>query len=179
MLPKELSFEQTDRKTGIVSFHKKPNPLSIPTWVRHKMQRGQERGLDGEGKETAINLPPMSIKIPPAHRFHVSESIANWLIMMDDMQEDDCRGRLAWCREPAEFEPNESWDYEDVRLFSQLMDLPLDLKKAFPPAASLKGGSDETKERLINTLFYFLVDERYSLPTKLAFENAKAERDAK
>lgn len=174
LLPKEITFPQTDRKTGLTVYLKKPNPLATPVTVKHKMQRGQERALDGEGKETALNLPPVTIKFPPGTRLQVSDSIANWLIMRDDMQEDDCRGRLIRCREPSEFEPNESWDYDDIRLYAEMMDAPVDLKKAFPPAKSVKGDTDVLKERLVNTLFFFLVDEKYSLPPKHAFDAKKA-----
>jgi hypothetical protein len=174
ILPKELKVEQTDRKTGIVSFITKVNPLAQAVTVGQRYGQGQAHGTETDGSPTLINLPAVWIKIPPITRVRAPISIGKWLLMMDGDQEADCRGRLIACRAPTEFEPNESWDYDDMRLFAQLMDAPIDTKKAYPPARELKNAVDEYKEKLFNNLFYFIVDERYQLPPKHAFDAAKA-----
>lgn len=171
---KELTVAQQDRKTGLTVYFKKPNPLATATTIKYKMGRGQEPARDMDGKETALNLPPIKVVFPPHHREPVSMTYANWLLMMDDQQEDDCRGRLVRCREPQEFEPSLDWSYDDLRLYAQLLDVGIDLKKAHPVKTALKSSQEEAVERLYEALWFYVVDPQYSLPNKTGFEKAKA-----
>ncbi len=179
-LPKEVSFEVTNKKTGQTEWHKKPHPLASPITISYRMQQGQAPAIDGEGRESSVNLPSVPIKFPPSSRYPVSRSYANWLVNeMDALQESDCVGRLKFCRGPSEFEPNDSWDYDDIRLYVSMMGgVPLDVKKAFPPSSQLKAGSDAKKEELLHALFFYLIDDRYGLVPYQAFQAAKASRDA-
>ncbi len=179
-IPKEVTFKYTNKKTGVEEWLKKPHPHAPPITISYRMQQGSAPAIDGEGKESSVNLPSVLIKFPSASRYPVSKSIANWLVNeMDAMQETDCVGRLVFCRGPSEFEPNDSWDYDDVRLYVSLMgSVPLDVKKVFPPSNQLKNGTDEKKEQLLNALFFYLIDAKYGLVPYGAFQAAKASRDA-
>lgn len=173
---KTYQLAETDRKTGLTVHKELENPLAIATTVSQRMVGGQEPGMDREGGETLVNLPSILIKIPPATRVHAPQSIANWLLTMDETQDDPhARGRLIKCRAPTEYEPNESWDYDDIRIFAREMQAPVDLKKQFPPASSFKGGAvEKAKEELLHALFFYIIDERYTLPPRQAIEAAKA-----
>jgi len=173
---KTYTFSETDKKTGLTVNSERENPLATATTVVQRMIGGQEPGIDREGGETLINLPGVVIRIPPATRVQAPQTIANWLLTMDETQDDiHAHGRLVKCRAPSEFEPNESWDYDDIRIFAREMQTDIDLKKAFPPARSFKDGAvEKAKEDLLHALFFYLIDERYTLPPRQAIEAAKA-----
>lgn len=173
---KQITIMETDKKTGLSTPFHRDNPLAMAVTVSQRMQQGQVPMMDQQGGDNVLNLPAILIKIPPATRIQAPVSIATWLLTMDETQDDEhARGRLVKCRAPTEYEPNESWDYDDIRLYAREMQAPIDLKKAFPPASSFKAnGTDKAKEELLHALFFYLIDERYTLPPRAAIEAAKA-----
>lgn len=180
-----IEVQRMDRKTGLTIYEKRPNPLKAPQAVQYRMQRGQEIGIAEDGKEFWLNLSAVKVRFPSAQRFPVSESIAKWLLQRDAMQDEGNVGKIVDCRPPSDFEPNESWPYDHVRIYAGLMQVPIDLKKEFPPAMQAQGDVSELRDKLLHALFFFLINEKYTLPNKAAFDIAldafdsweKSERD--
>lgn len=179
--PETVEVPQTDRKTGLTTWTKRPHPLKQPQEVKYRMQLGQEPGFDQEGKETAFNLTPVRIRFPAGKRYPVSERYARWMLQRDAMQEDGHTGKIAECRAPTDFEPTEEpsefWTYDKIRIYIGLMgdQVKIDLKKDFPPASQVRGNIDEMREKLYHALFFYLVNEEYELPNKAAFNLAMDE----
>lgn len=165
------------------------NPMRIPRVIRHQMGIGQVY-LDAENGEPdekeSINRPRVLIAIPPYSRIPVPLHVAEFLYGRDSRQEPHMRGTILPARPPVLFEPNETWPLDDVRLYAGLMDPHsfaafLDKTKsvnAILSEAEYKGDGvriDDARRRMLNALFFRLVDSRYPLVDEREFRDKKKE----
>jgi hypothetical protein len=155
-----------------------PNPLRIPTPLRFKISRSQET-IKTEDGETTYNWPPDMLCLPPFARLEIPANVALQIQNRDSMQDEGHRGRVARCRAPSAFEPNETWDYDDLRAYAVITAPQVfvegRMNKAFPPATKCKD-RDELEARkwdLLHDLFFIQVDDNYNLPTREQFEALK------
>lgn len=181
-LPKTVALRR--KVHGKWEDYEKDNPLRNPFPIKELISRGQtvQASVEGEGEES-LNHPKVPVEIPPFERVRMPHPIAEVLKARDDSRDIEWRGQIAGCRPPGDFEPNETWSYDDIRLYAALMDghtfLPLlDQNKdgIFPPEAAF--GTDtrsvaESKKKLLEMLFFRFIDERFAYPSKEEFAEMK------
>lgn len=176
-LPQTVDWKYLDKATKLERIEKIPNPLRTPFPIRRLYAQPQVIGMSPGGTKTTFSTPAIPVVIPPWQRVAVPLSCAEWLTRRDAQQEEHFAGALIMARAPAAFEPNETWELHEMMVFARLMDDKaqgwISEKEAFK---ALDSNDDvklaELKIKLLNQLFYRLVDERYALPPKEAFDAA-------
>lgn len=179
-LPEKVKVSRKHRGDWIEE--EKPNPLRIPFLISERVGRGQtyQPVRLGDGDES-LNHPAVMIQIPPFERVHLAAPFAYVLQERDNRRDHIWRGQV-WvdCRGPSDpqfFEPNDSWSYEEVRLYARLMDKdtfePLLINK-FPEESSIKDKNKnnifEKKKQLMDLLFFRCIDPKYPYPSREEFD---------
>lgn len=155
-----------------------PNPLRQAMPLSFKIHRSQEVTKDQDGEHT-WNWPPDVLCLPPYERVAVPANVAMQLQNRDGMQDAAYRGRLITCRPPSAFEPNESWEYEDLRAWAVIV-APQNfgegrMQKNFPATSKLEEDRiEEKKWELLHELFFIKINDKYNLPSREQFEAMKA-----
>ncbi len=170
----------------------KPNPLRTPVPVIEYISGGQ---IIRQGEEAAddisVNLPKIKVELPPFTRLLVPAPYADRILERDGMGSDGWAGKVMLCREPSAFEPNETWAFDDVRLYAMLLDVDtfgslVDPKSkncmfkqenAYKDAKGAKQANLilELKHKLLDMVFFRLVDDRFAYPSKAEFDDYKQE----
>lgn len=122
------------------------------------------------------NLGRRPVEVPAHYRMAVPKALADWMIARCFHTIPENRGIMTLCRAPTDFEPTMGWDLDDVIIYGMMME-PL-----FHTMYSVRSKSDlkqdpvaieaETR-RLLDLVFYYVVDPKYNLPTKTKFEAFK------
>jgi len=155
------------------------NPVKTPQTLNFEFGRDQTtiKMEDDPNGDDVINHPPYKFRLPPYQRHKVPADIAMWMQERDGNQDDVHQGKVRLVRAPAVdgFEPNETWDYDDVRIYAALIDdKSIDVDVEYPPEKSLaEDAVPKAKDGLLRALFFRIVDERFALPTRTAFTRAK------
>lgn len=122
------------------------------------------------------NLGRRPVEIPPYYRLPVPKTIASWLLMRCQHTLPENRGIIRECRAPTDFEPTMAWDLDDLIMYGMMLDKNFHIDHSARSKADLKNDEyeiDKEVQRLVNILFFYVVDERYNLPTKNKFEAYK------
>jgi hypothetical protein len=159
----------------------KRQPLSLS--FKYKEDQIVVSNDTNEGGNDVFDQPPIDIVLPPYERLLVPQRIAFFVLQRDNMQYDKHRkGRVITCRAPSDFEPNSTWDLDDVRVYAHLVDPHTFDKKLMQETFKSKGGLhgqhqkiEETKRNLLRHLFFWLVHPRYALPNEPGFNKYKAD----
>lgn len=165
-----------------------PHPLRQPRIVTERVGQGQVAAKETEGdQDTVLNLPKLEVRIPPYTRVKVPAPIANRLMERDGQRTDGWSGMISPAREPSVFEPNETWGYDEVRLYAGLFAPHIYAEKIdptkhgpFPPEEALKGDEKKihaAKRALLDMLFFQLINEEYPLVSHEEYSKAKFEMD--
>lgn len=180
-LPAKISIQVHDKRTNMYVDELVDNPMRRPQYVRERVGQGQvvQPSREGDGEES-VNLPKVTVEIPPYERVLVPGPLATVLLNRDDSRELHNRGQVRLCRAPGGFEPNETWGLDEIRTYASLLDpvglLPFMQSKYeghIPPEIYFKGNKSamaEAKKKLLDILFFRLIDEQYTLPTQEEFK---------
>ena len=167
--------------------YEKANPLLNAFPIRELISRGQtiQAASEGDGEES-LNHPKLLIEIPPFERLLVPHPLAEIIQARDDARDIEWRGQVSHCRAPHTFEANDTWSYEDVRLYAALFD-PTTFKTLlrgdggnFPPEEAFKHNQRaiaETKKKLLDMLFFRYIDERYPWVDEREFTYSKKQAE--
>lgn len=174
-LSEKVAHKYLDKATKLEKVEMIPNPLRVPFPITRMYPQPQRIGDSPGGTKTTFSTPPLPVRIPPWHRLPVPQSCADWLLRRDAQQDEKVVGGLVLAREPSSFEPNETWELPEILVYSRMVD---DSAQGWVPErevwkAIMENDDTRTAElkiQLLNTLFYRLVDERWTLPTKQAFD---------
>lgn len=161
-----------------------PNPLKDPYTVQRVMKGGMKEVIGKSGLE-ALNLLPVTIKVPPYKRVKLPPHVAKWFMQRVAMSGvRDC----IKSRAPSAFEPDASWAIDDLRIYLELIDPNVTEVQKGPSEKKIRGklfgtgkGAEsnkakilrEHKERLLKRIFRRVFDTKYRLPTKEEFEAVK------
>lgn len=150
------------------------NPLRKPEVLEY-MLRPDEIETIGQDGRSVIHSPPVPVRISPFTRVRVPTSIAVWLQTRDSAQSKECVGRISICPAPSAFEPDQTWDYDDLRAYSVLVTDKIDVYNVFPSSASLSSEDEKyrARQRLLEALHFVVCDKRSSLPTREYFNENK------
>jgi hypothetical protein len=185
-LPEKVTVKVKDRRTNMYVDELVDNPLRKPFYIRERISQGQvvQESTKGEGGQESINLPKMVIEIPPYERVLVPGPIAYTLLTRDSIREDLIRGQVGQCRAPGEFEPNETWALDDVRLYAGLLDfhafrpyLDSKLETCIKPESAFGGNKSrvaEERKKLLDLIFFKVINEEITLPDPREFAQKKA-----
>lgn len=177
-LPSEVEVERVIH--GELTKIKVPNPLKVPCTLNFEFAQDQEvvRNEDDAHGDDVINHPPHKLRLPPYSRQSVPADMAMWMQERDGLQDPAHIGKVKRCRAPGEngFEPNETWKYDDIRIYAALIDdKHIDLDTEFPAEERLaEDNIPKARDGLLRSVFFRIVDTRFSMPTRAAFERAKA-----
>lgn len=178
-----------------------PLPAREPKHLIREMKGGSEIVSGRSGSEQRMK-DPVRISIPPHRRIRLRENEADWFLKRSSNAAQHSGAPTASdairSRGPSDFEPDYSWDYDDVLLYAELVDARLvrnaPNKQALLAHRDMQKRKDETPQKLaarqkrhlknkvrefIDTqLFYFLANPRVKLPTKTEFDAAKGSKQA-
>ena len=171
--PDKIKLKKFDPKTNIEEMYEVENPRKKARPLTREMQSEQKvvRSKHGTFFES-LSFPPTKIKIPPFTRHPASRSIAEWLVRRDYQQDDLHKGSLVICRQPSGFEPNDSWSVDEIYTYAEIVDDQTKWRKRFVAIDK----DHESRVRLLNALFFRLIDERYALPPRDYFEIVMKDR---
>jgi hypothetical protein len=178
--PKTITLKRKHKGEDIE--YEAPNPLSIPTVVRERSLGNQilTDTPDGTDKMFKWDRPPFVIELPPFYRMGMSERYARWLVNRDAMREEQHVGKVVFCREPGEFEPNESWPIHHLQVWginaipSEVWDQAPEVKEILHAKPEDFGSEDEVfnaRQKLWEAIFFILIDDTYHVPTRYDFNN--------
>jgi len=162
-----------------------PNPNRVKQVLEFKLQGAQRiTGPDSSRKSTKD--PNFTARLEPLRRYAMPENYANTILQRTArVQKPYLAGRVIRVPEPAEYEPNETWDLDDIRLYAYMTDPSHFTEKRitheYPPLSTYRDGDGKldkrevtaAKRRLLEDLFPSLIDDRYTKPTRAGFEKAK------
>lgn len=179
-----------------------PNQAAVAATLKWSLDVGQ--GLDPYGRfqpvpgqRSDFNVLPYPMSLKPRTRRIVSTLVGRWILEQDTIGGPEMSGKVIECREPTSFEPTMQWPLNHILFYAQMVDEPgfsnkiaaeivKECDKDSATRASVLAISqvmadpelhEVVKDKLLDRLFYRLVDRRFALPTQkafeIAFENAK------
>ena len=170
--PERLKRSRLNRLTQMEEEYEIPNPLRVARPIEFEMNREQKLSKNRDGVTESFSVPPERVKIPPTVRLPVPMTVAEWLQRRDSQMTEEHQGSIQVCRGPGDFEPNMSWNLDEMLLYAELLDGSAPWKR-FVPA---KGEEHDKKLALFKALFFRLTDERYEYVDRAYFQNALLER---
>ena len=157
----------------------RPNPKLKDITIKREMGGGQ-LGFDLPDNEYgSINLPPVEITLPPYQRRELPTAIAMWFLNRDATQEPGMVGSAILSRPRSNFEPDSSWDLDDMRAYLRLCD-PIavlgDSEDTVVVKAKQANDNAEIAVHLaklacLKRLHFRMANPVYRLPTKREFED--------
>ena len=182
-VPKEVEVERV--RKGDRSMIKVANPLANATILKYRMSVGQtqkQSRMDATSIEY-LNNPKVHVHLAPYTRVRVGVNCGHWLQRRDAIQEAHHVGKLIGAQEPSDYEPNQSWPLDEVRLYATMMDGSTFVRShelygdALGPTESELGDDDvemgQARIELLHRLFFRLIDDRYPRISRSDFEDYK------
>lgn len=178
---KNKHWEETDIK----------NPVKRPWLLKEEANGGMQEYTDKSGTLMALNLPTFWISLPAYRRIELEEGLANWFLgrQANGLPRTDPHIRKAIVsRAPGNFEPDISWDLDELNMYLLLLDIDAvrgPSEKAFK-AQAYRGGRgrkaptdgeyqtmlDDQKRLVMKRIYFRLVDPRFRLPDRKEFAEA-------
>lgn len=180
--PETLRFKKMT-KEGQVDIEV-PNPKHEPIVVRQEKDGGQKPGRV-KGEHTLLNMGSIQIVVWPYSRKAFDKDTAEWLLRRDAGQMETMIGCLKPAREPSGYEPNDTWELDDLQLYAVM----LGIEKVGPKLSTLKKTAskgtrsleelvDETKTEVLKRLFFRIADKDYPVPSNEEWEQWRAKQKA-
>lgn len=172
-LPAKIKVKYFDKQTNEEKTTEIDNPLRKAKPLEHVLS-SQQMVVDSEqgSFKESRSYPGKPVRVPPYTRFKCSRSISEWLSRRDYQQEDLLKNSLVFCREPSAWEPNETWQLDEIQVFAEL----LDEQTQWGKFVKNKGDEREQKLSLLNALFFRLIDDRFLAPPKTYYEKVLRDR---
>lgn len=193
--PASISVTRYDPVARKQYIEELPNPVREEQRTLRREMKGGTQIVQGKSGEEQVNLPNVVIELkgrkqlPPAHAEWFIKRASNAAVVSGSPQSPDA----IRSRPPSDFEPDESWDYDDIILYCELVSSQL--RRSLKTASQLKAtpefrrNKDETESAynkrfkrlmkqatqtvLYEHLYYYLVNPRIALPTRSQFEARK------
>ena len=160
-----------------------PNPKKDPIVVSRTMQGAMKEVMGADGTLEAENQLPITISVPPFQRIKLPKAQANWFLKRDARQAPTMKGCVIKSRAPSNFEPDMSWDLDDMRMYMKLVNSKADVgeceKDILVHKVNGKPKKDgemvlfRARQTMLKRLYFYLVDPKVTLPTKREFEEYK------
>ncbi len=101
------------------------NPYAKAITIRGEMDGGMREETDSQTGLQGLNLGKIPIAIPAYSRREVPYHIGQWLLNRDAngrFVTPPAQGRLVLSRQPSNFEPDMSWELDEMRCYLRMMD---------------------------------------------------------
>ncbi len=180
--PEMLTRRVPDHKTGAVIDEEYANPIKKAREAKMRGRLIQTEFTNQHGTFTK-NERMKDLVFPPFQRTEVSPEDAFHIESMSSKPEGRLMKRV---RGPSDFEPNYEWDYEDIVIYTNLMDdsIQTTSMKGLKDKAKGIGGRAtletklaaviaEAKHELLTRIFFHLIDDKVRLPTYEEFMSIK------
>jgi hypothetical protein len=162
-----------------------PNPNRTKQVLKFELH-GAQRIVGPDSSRKTKKDPNFTAELEPLRRYALPENYANTILQRcARVPKPYMAGRVVRVPEPAEYEPNETWNLDDIRLYAYLTDPTHFTEKRitheYPPLSTFRDSDGKlnksevtaSKRRLLEDLFPALIDDRYTKPTRAGFEKAK------
>lgn len=174
-----------------------PNPLKDATTVK-RMLKGGEIQVSVKGEATSRRLPEREVYVHPWTRkvFEVPE--ADWMLNREGMK-PRLAHMLGRSRPPTNFEPDESWEMDDILIYAGIIDpkmkrvpnekklrdlRPVNLRALVAELGdevlAVRSGDevvDRAKDLMLKRIYFRVANPMYNLPTREEFLSVKARGD--
>ena len=159
---------------GIWEDYDAPNPLREALPLRQVMSGGQRviKTPDG-GDEQTVQNPKIVMELAPFTRQAYSSTYATWWLNRDAQQETHHIHKLIGCREPWDFEPNDSWPLLWLQVYAEYA-FPIDAWSGHDELLDLVTKAEssyademhvfEARQALWRALFFLVINPAYTLP---------------
>lgn len=171
------------------------NPNKAPRTLTRTHKGGHLSYTAKDGGLVQQSIPSSDWKILPFRRVQMPTAIAEWFVKRDGTSGDG-RGACIMSRPQSSFEPDMSWPLDEMRNYGRLLNPGMDLgqdegmiadrvKKNVAKLAKTEKGKEMTEDQLkaelksqlkealrvakqafFHSLYFFLVDPQYTLPTR-------------
>ena len=181
-------IERQFYKAGKEEIEQIPNPLRTPVLLRWKLHTGQTFTTSEEAaaisgySDLSINYPPTGFELAPYERKPFAAEYADRAITRDAFHEQGRQRSIVNAREPSSFEPNETWSLDELLLYCVIVDeqgimetlkdnnVVLKTEAEFRKSGSgAEEKIDVAKREVMRTLFFRLIDDAWTLPTRPEF----------
>jgi len=153
-----------------------PHPCREAMTIRRPYDLGQKEYVAKDGAPEGLNLQSVMIELPPYTRRQFPKDIASWMLTRDGTAGQEFSGRLMKSRPPSAFEPDMSWELDNMRVYLRLADPGSTLGESENTIrANIKDKKEadieveKAKRRVWTRLFFCLVDPTVRLPTRSEF----------
>ncbi len=153
------------------------NPYALARPLKWKKPGGQHVFQNEHGEWTGHNLSPTPIELKPYTRMKYPKVVSDFILRRLGNQEAMKRGLALKSRAPTEFEPDISWELDDMRLYLRMMDPAAELGQSEYEVKQIHKHNKLAKEQAIlaakelclRRCFFRLVNVKYNLPTREQF----------
>jgi hypothetical protein len=155
-----------------------PNPVAEPMDVVRSHDGGMEEYATQDGP-MGRNLGPIEIRVPRYQRRQLPKPIANWCLNREANNRlvHSVGARLRLSRAPSAFEPNMTWELDDIRCYLEMMDRSAVLgpsEKDLAVAEDKDLALRDARELCMRRLHFRLADLQYRLITRKEFDAYRA-----
>ena len=173
--PETVSVMQRSHVTGRRERIEVPNKIQNPIALTYKIRLGETWVLGVNDLKDRIPAPLRTVTLMPYRRVPLSETIADRLLQRAATYEADCQGSLVQCAPPGEFEPNDTWPLNDIRVYAQLLDkeglsdksVGISHEKSYDKNQT---ALDDAKHKLLQWMHFRLCDNNYRPPTREEYD---------
>lgn len=190
-LSPEVAVEEYEK--GKLARRMIPNPLLEGHIISHKLGGGETKAV-AHGELTSLRQPARVLTLYPWTRKAFEKAHADWFLAREGARHEVSRA-VGRSRPPSGFEPNDSWELNDLILYAKTVDSRCPIT---PTAQTIEswhksGKRDDLTDRLgfdcstlplqsaittatglmMRRLFFRVANPLYTLPTKSDFEAVK------
>lgn len=181
-IPAILKRSVWDKATNQEIEQEYPNPMKKAVPVQRTMGRGEYyTPADGQNPDDRIRrtFPKQIVTVMPYSRKPLPLTCADWFVNRQGLSG---RPSAVICRSPTNFEPNQGWELNEIRAYAALVDRDnIEFFEPTAPTGTMPAEFykshlelQEAKTKLLNVLFFRIIDDMYALPNKEQFDDFKA-----
>lgn len=159
-----------------------PNPIREEVPIKRECDRGMITYTAKDGSIELKNLPKALFYLAPYTRKAFPKNMADWSLKRDAVS--DVPRSIVKSRPPTSFEPNKSWNLDDIRGYLRLIDPTAEVgpseldvtTTAEKDSEALRAGEsgirayvNAAKKVILQRVFFRVADPQYHLPSREEF----------
>lgn len=149
-----------------------PNPKLNPTAQTREFDLGEEEYRTVQGI-FARNLGTEIITVAPYKRIRLPQHVAQWFLRRDGRAPKEHRGSVIVSRQKSSFEPDGSWELNDIKLWVSLIEPSIAGKIRTEEQCNSEGEVLEEKKLALRRSYFLAANPKYPLPSRAKFESLK------
>jgi hypothetical protein len=149
-----------------------PNPKLQPVTQQRWFDLGEEEYRTVQGV-FARNLGRELIAISPYKRMRLPENVAKWFLRRDGRGQVEHRGAVIESRQPSSFEPTNSWELDDIKLWVSLIEPSIAAKIKTTAQCPTERDLLDEKKLALRRAFFLAANPKYPLPSRAKFDSLR------